>query len=98
MKLIRESIEYNNPINLKKLEEYAKAIEVICNGEYGFVYYNEEEKHIFICLGDSNPFDDSMLESFIKDYIAKSWDVQKQIKVTIENECGPPKGKWKKLN
>jgi hypothetical protein len=81
--------KYDNPIDIQKLKEYSKAIGIICNGEYGNVYYNESENHIFVCLGDSNPFDEKYLEQFIKDAVAKKWDVQNKIKVTIENECSP---------
>ena len=54
----------SNPINLDKLKEYAKGIGVCCAGEYGDVYYNEGQNHVFVCLGDSHPFDEEYLESF----------------------------------
>ena len=46
-----------NAIDMKKLEAYAHAIGVCCNGEYGQVYFKPEENHVFVCLGDSTPFD-----------------------------------------
>lgn len=79
----------SNPINLDKLKEYAKGIGVCCAGEYGDVYYNEGQNHVFVCLGDSHPFDEEYLESFMKEYIKKDYDSMKQINITIENECGP---------
>jgi hypothetical protein len=77
------------PIDEKKLIEYATGIEIVCNGEYGVTYYNEEENHIFICIGDSNPFDEEFLEMFIKEAIAKNWKDQDNIKIEIENEAMP---------
>jgi hypothetical protein len=79
----------NNPINYKKLVEYAKGIEICCTGEYGDVYYNESQNHIFVCLGDSNPFDDDSLSSFIKEAVVENYRDFDKVKVTIENECGP---------
>lgn len=104
-KLVNESLnEFKNsnssPIDYKKLKEYADAIAVLCNGEYGNVYYNESENHVFVCLGDSNPFDTQYLEWYMKDAIAKDYNSQKDIKITIENECTPNKGEngWKQIN
>ena len=95
IKKIFENI--NNPINMKKLTNYANAIGVLCNGEYGDVFYNEKEHHIFVCLGDANPFDESYLEYFIKETVAKDWKSQDQIMVTIENECTPSGDDWKRI-
>jgi hypothetical protein len=96
IKKINEAIE-KNPIDIKKLVEYSKAIEIICNGEYGEVFYNENENHIFVCLGDANPFDLESLEEFIKDAVSKDWESAKLIKVTIEDECYPDGEGWKKI-
>lgn len=79
----------SNPIDLDKLKRYAYAIAILCNGEYGDVFYNETTNHIFVNLGDSNPFDDKYLEEYLKDAVTKSYDDSKKIKVTIDNECGP---------
>lgn len=95
IKKIFENI--NNPIDIKKLTDYANAIGVLCNGEYGEVFYNEKENHIFVCLGDANPFDEKYLESFIKDAVTKEWKLKDQIVVTIENECTPSGDNWKKI-
>lgn len=98
MKIKRIVENVNNPIDIKKLNEYANAIGVLCNGEYGEVFYNENENHIFVCVGDANPFDIKSLEFFIKCAVAKDWKTQDQIKVTIEDECYPnDDGNWKKL-
>jgi hypothetical protein len=70
---------------------------LVSNGEYGEVFYNENENHIFVCLGDANPFDSSYLESFIKEAVAKDWKMQDQIKVTIEDECYPNGDNWKRI-
>ena len=85
---------YNAPINFALLEKYAHAIKILCNGEYGNVYFNNTDTHIFVCLGDSNPFDESNLEMHIKETVAKSYKDYDNIKVTIENECTPEGEDW----
>lgn len=96
---LNETLE-TNPINIEKLKRYSLAINTCCNGEYGEVYYNEKDNHVFVNLGDSSPFDSESLMYYMKEAIAVNWDSQKQIKVTIENECGPNTERetgWKKL-
>jgi hypothetical protein len=90
-----ENFEAKNPIDVEKLKRYSLGISICCAGEYGDVFYNEKENHIFVNLGDSNPFDDGYLEQYIKDAISKDYNSQKEIKVTIENECGPSGEGWK---
>ena len=78
-------------IDIKALEEYSLGIAICCNGEYGDVYFNESQNHIFVCLGDSNPFDDSGLEEYIKEAVhSGDYTNAERIKVTIENEAHPP--------
>lgn len=99
IKRLHESLE-NNPINIDKLKKYGIAINTCCNGEYGEIYYNENDNHVFVCLGDSSPFKDEDLEYYMKEAIAVDYKSQDKIKVTIENECGPNTEKetgWKKL-
>jgi hypothetical protein len=88
------------PINIDKLKRYAEAIGVICNGEYGNVYYNEKEQHVFVILGDSNSFDEEDLMWNMRDAIKEThWVKDEEIKVTIENESGPYNSPdWKKIN
>ena len=98
MKIKKIFENMGNPIDMEKLTKYAKAIGILCNGEYGDVFYNKEENHIFVCLGDANPFDEEYLEEFIKEAVSKDWKSQDQIKVTIENECNPnDDGNWEKI-
>jgi hypothetical protein len=103
MKLIRESLNeeiMSKKVNIRKLKEYAEAIAIICNGEYGDVYFNKLTEEIFVCLGDSNPFEGIDLEMFIKDAVAIKYGDYANINVTIEKECTPntdEKG-WKKIN
>ena len=101
-KLVKESLNETNsssPIDEKKLKEYANAIAVLCNGEYGDVFYNESENHVYICLGDSNPFEEGMLKEYMTDAIRKGdYSNNKLIKITIENECHPTGDDWKKIN
>ena len=83
------------PININKLTQYANAIAIICNGEYGSVYYNPKQQHVFICLGDSNPFDRESLMWTIRDAIKDSvWIDDDRIKITIENESLPTGTDW----
>lgn len=87
-------------INENKLIEAAKSIEFLCNGEYGYTYWHKENNHIFICLGDSNPFDDSYLEWYMKDIVCDDYSSQDHVKVEIDNECSPKKDEtgWYKFN
>jgi len=85
-------------IDVEKLKEYAKGIAICCAGEYGVTFLNEEENHIYIMLGDSNPFDDSGLEMYIKEYICDDWKSQEKVKVTIECESYPSGPGWKEFN
>ena len=78
------------PININKLKQYANAIKICCNGEYGQVFYNEKENKIFICLGDSSPFDYESLLYYMRDAIKDTmWVDDSQINITIENESYP---------
>jgi len=99
IKRLNETLE-TNPIDLDKLKRYSLAINTCCNGEYGEVYYNEKNNHVFVCLGDSSPFDREDLQHYMQEAIAINWEAQKKIKITIDNECGPNTEKepgWKKL-
>ena len=104
MKKIKQYSDFLNetalgPIDLKKLQHYAYAIAILCNGEYGDVYFNDKENSVFICLGDANPFDTSSLVEFMTDAIrAGDYSNNKLITITIDNECGPPNdGEWIKI-
>ena len=83
-----------NPIDMDKLAKYAMGISLCCAGEYGDVYYKEEENHVFVCLGDSNPFDEESLIDYIKDAVSKDYDGYQRVKVTIENEAHPTGEGW----
>ena len=100
--LVRESLnEEKTPIAIdyKKLVAYANAIGVLCHGEYGDVYYDESANHVYVCLGDSNPFDESMLIEYMTGAIRKGdYSSEKLIKITVENECSPGGSNWKKIN
>jgi len=98
-KEFNEDVKYPGPIDFAKLQHYAYAIAILCNGEYGDVYLNEKENHVFVCLGDSHPFDEEMLEKeFMPMAIrAGGYENQKLIKITIENECGPGGEGWIKI-
>jgi len=106
---INETIEVKSKIiDVKKLEQYATALLVICGGEYGDTYFNPEINSVFICLGDANPFNIEFLENFIKEYISKDYKTSDQIKVEVDMECGPNSEtpgwlewdgkKWKEIN
>jgi hypothetical protein len=98
-KLINEKISVQSFIDYEKLYQYAKAIEFCCAGEYGDTYLNISENHIWICLGDSNPFDIENLKRFIKEFIIKNYSDFDKIKITIKNESFPGDDeKWEKIN
>jgi len=79
----------NDVIDNDKLQRYATAIAIICNGEYGDVFYNPDQIKIFVCLGDANPFSED-LEYFMKDAVAIDYKQSDKISVEIENEVGCP--------
>ena len=97
----RISSPYNESIciDLDKLKKFAKGIEICCNGEYGVTYYNPKENHVYIMLGDSNPFNDGF-KYYILYAISKNSTSEKLIKITIEHECFPTNtsGNWLKFN
>lgn len=67
----------------KKLDRQAEVIDIICNGEYGYTYVNDEENKVFICVGDSHPLDmDFWINIFFKGAIAKNYKAEKDIEVT----------------
>lgn len=95
LKHIKEYEELNiNPIDIEKLKSYAKGIMLCCNGEYGEVFYNLEENHIFVCLGDSHPFDTDSLEVYFREAVYTNYSTMDSIKITIENECYPNGENW----
>ena len=95
--LLRESTN-KCKIDIKKLTKFAMGIELVCFGEYGNTYYHPTKNQIFICLGDSNPFDEESLKMFVLES-AKSYNDQKDISVIIENESEPSKNEgWMKFN
>lgn len=84
-------------IDINKLLQYSLGIMICCNGEYGDVYFNPDENHVYICLGDSNPFDEKYLIDYMTQAIRKGgYENDKLIKITIENECypNPETGNW----
>jgi len=84
-------------IDIKKLTRFATGIELVCFGEYGNTYYHPTENAIFICLGDSNPFDEDALKQFVFES-AKKFEYQKDITIEIENESQPNQGEgWMKF-
>lgn len=101
-KLVNENLNESKKsiIDYKRLEEYANAVHVLCAGEYGDTFYNEEEQSIWICLGDANPFDEKYLEEFLKEYVIDNYDDRDSVKIIIENESNPNNedGNWKKIN
>lgn len=108
--LIKESKKLNsNHIDIKKLESIANSIAVICNNEYGDVFFNESLDSVFVCLGDANPFDED-LDEWLKDCISKDYKHRDSINIEVDMECGPNSNeegwlkwdynsqKWVKLN
>lgn len=88
-----------NPVDMDKLMAYTAAIETICNGEYGTVYFNEKNFKIFVCVGDANPFESEDLENFMKDAVAKDYQSSEKIEIEIEGEAGPNNEEegWKEI-
>ncbi len=75
-------------INYEKLLKLAESIKIICNGEYGDLYWDKLNS-IFICLGDSHPFDTDSLKYYILDNICDKYENQDKINIEIDHECYP---------
>ncbi len=87
----------SSAIDMNKLEQYAKAISIMCNGEYGDTYVIPKENKVFVCLGDSSPFDDEELIAYMRGAIAKDYDATDLIEIEVENECPPEGDGWYEL-
>jgi len=86
-----------SPIDMDKLFKFADAIEVLCNGEYGVVFYNEDTYKVFVMLGDSNPFDTENLTQHIKEILAKNYNLEKEVDVEIGYESYREGEEWKEV-
>ena len=86
-------------IDMDKLTEIAHGIELVCQGEYGSTYVNEEENKIAICLGDSNMFDMRMLEEHLPYEITKDYKDAELIDCEVDCEWIPNTGDggWKEF-
>ena len=92
-------------IDMKKLTEIAHGIELVCQGEYGSTYVNEEENKIAICLGDTNMFDMEILEEHLPYEVTEDYKDAKLIDCEVDCEWIPntidggwkefKRGKWK---
>ncbi len=97
--LTEELTTNKKPIDIKKLEAYSQAIEVICNGEYGVTYFNKEENKIWLMLGDSCPLDSEDIIWYMRDAIKSSWQVDDdEIDIEIGDECHPSGEGWETFN
>jgi len=82
-------------VDIEKLRRYAESIAICCAGEYGMTWFKPAENHIFVCIGDSSPFDYESLEWYMKEAVAKNgYDSESIIKVTVENEAEPDGEGW----
>ena len=82
--------EESSPIDMAKLTNYANAIATICDGEYGHVYFDAKNNHVWVTLGDSNAFSDEMLKWGMRDAIKKNYEVpDEDILITVEHEETP---------
>lgn len=84
---INEKVDIKSDvIDIKKLTAYANAIEMLCDGEYGYTYFNPETNYIAVCLGDASPFNEDTLTDWFKEMLIK--DYTKNIdNVSIEIDC-----------
>lgn len=88
-KILNEQIK--SIVDVETLKKIANGIYLVCNGEYGDTYYHPKENKIFICLGDSNPFDGDALKQWII-YAVANWKDSDKIDVEIEYEALPREG------
>jgi len=86
-------------IDMDKLTEIAHGIELVCQGEYGSTYVNEEENKIAICLGDSNMFDMEMLEGHLPYEVTEGYKDAELIDCEVDCEWIPNTrdGGWKEF-
>jgi len=73
-------------INIKLLTKYATAIEMICDGEYGYTYFDPETNYIAVCLGDVSPFNDDTLEQWFEETIVIDYKNIDSVKIEIDRE------------
>jgi len=79
-------------VDMAKLSAYAKAIAIICDGEYGHVFFDANHNHVWVTLGDSNAFNDEMLQWGMRDAIKRNYEIPNEdILITVEHEMDPPK-------
>ena len=78
-----------NTIDVKELEKMAKGIELVCDGEYGATFYQPDSNSVFICVGDSHPFNLSDLKEFILNAIVDDYDDREKVNIEIEHESYP---------
>jgi len=103
-KIIKEKItskekKVKSVINMDKLAKYAEGISLL-DVDYGVTYVNEEDNKICISLGDSNPFDTTMLEDQIPYNVTDGYKNAEEIKLEIDcefipSEISKEKGSWK---
>lgn len=90
--VINENFELKSTlIDVRKLEQYADGIAIVCGGEYGVTCFNPEKNKIWIMVGDANPFDETYLIEFLKEFVAVDFkmDIFNQIHVEVEAEAMP---------
>lgn len=79
--------DFNKIVDIKKLEQIAHGIQLICAGEYGYTYINPTQNKIAINLGDGNPFAKyDTLEWWIEEITYIDYTKGKEL-INIEIDC-----------
>jgi hypothetical protein len=91
-------ITFDSIIDMKRLQKFAEALHLMCNGEYGNTYYNKKELKLAIVLGDSNPFDIKALNDWIINTVVKKYDNIDKLNIEIDMEWVPGNVDWSYWN
>jgi len=91
---------FDDAVDIKKLEAFAKGLMLICFGEYGYTYINKDEMKIGIVLGDSNPFGDwEELEDWIRwECIDGPHEFITNFDIEVDGEWQPSGKGWERFD
>lgn len=82
--------DIKDDFDIENITQMAVGLKLICLGEYGDLFISPQDKKVFICLGDCNPFGEiEKLEDYIRYNCIKSQENQKVYDIVFDYECIP---------
>ena len=90
-------LNFDDVVDMEKLQNIALGIKSICLGEYGLTFINKNEMKIGVSLGDANPFGDlEELEDWIRwECVKGDHDFIKSFDIEVDCEWDPTRnGGW----